>query len=520
MFYSNSNWAQQSQVFYSSEDVSLGYHDNYNTANTNYYWAKQLAGFVIDGASGGINSNRGLIEFDLSSLDPNIIVDSARLNLFAFNDYTVYPLTTGHYGNNSSYLKLNVNSWSEQAVTWNNQPSTTDNYMVVLNKSTSPNQDYTEINVTDAVQYMISNPSNNFGFKLGLFDEVLGNNLSFHSSNSLEINKTPTLIVYYRADPSNVDNCIENLIKDNFDNLDPLWSFTGNKVFHESGKIVFNYPRGEEENRMIGQFSRQISDTYFKAQLKLNITGSNQIGNGVFANLLTLTENPSDFTELTNGQWKESNNNTLSVVLSCADYNDNNMNNWFFLFEQKIGATRTYDLNTKISFNPNILEYYIVLERLNNNSCKLSIYTDATHQNHIAGSPQTISVNPNIKNISYTQHGGLVSGNSNRTVSATIDDLIICDNISSLSLNEAVKSNLFILSPNPVISDIIVFTKNNSFIEMLKVYDMTGKAVKVKKYNQVISEKMGLNVEDLPNGIYYLDILHDGTSSMIKFIKE
>jgi hypothetical protein len=193
-------YGQNLVVLYPSKDVSLGYHDNYNTANNNYSTASQLAAFVIEGHLGGVNSNRGLLHFDLDEIPEESEILSAKLSLFAFNNYSgSFQLSEGHYGDNSCNLKMVTESWGNSTVTWNNQPMTTDDYQVVLEQSTSPNQNYTDIDVTNMFQYLSDNRDLNHGLKLSLINEVLGNNLSFHSKESTDSEKRPKLEITFKA---------------------------------------------------------------------------------------------------------------------------------------------------------------------------------------------------------------------------------------------------------------------------------------------------------------------------------
>ncbi|MES2587396.1 MAG: DNRLRE domain-containing protein [Bacteroidota bacterium] len=191
--------SQESITFYPSKDLSLGYHDNFGSEDNNYGWAFQFAGYVMDGAAGGINSNRAMLGFDLDSILPGTEILSAKLSFYAFDDYSQgVPMAQGHYGNNECYLKRIIQNWEEDVATWNTQPSTTDVGQIILPQSTSAHEDYLDIDVTALIQFFIDNPSQNFGFKFGLIEEILGNNLSFHSRESTDLSKRPKLVVELR----------------------------------------------------------------------------------------------------------------------------------------------------------------------------------------------------------------------------------------------------------------------------------------------------------------------------------
>lgn len=79
---------------------------------------------------------------------------------------------------------------------------------------------------------------------------------------------------------------------------------------------------------------------------------------------------------------------------------------------------------------------------------------------------------------------------------------------------ENTAENNFTVYPNPTKS--ILTIKNNSNIKITKIniIDASGKIVmEEKEYNS-------MNVQNLPAGIYHLQILSDGKTIQKKFIKE
>lgn len=153
--------------------------------------------------SGIPGTNRALIAFDLSFIPPQSTILEARLNLY-FATYE--PTYVGHTGENASYLLRITEPWEENEVTWNNQPSTTMDDAVILPQSTDPEQDYTDINVTDLVQLMVSDPEHNYGLKLRLITEEYYRCLMFGSGDSENPQRRPKLeIVYINCDLPTAD---------------------------------------------------------------------------------------------------------------------------------------------------------------------------------------------------------------------------------------------------------------------------------------------------------------------------
>ncbi len=202
--------AQTTIELIASRDVSLGYHDNYNSANRNYGNAQQNAAYYIPGFIGGINSNRALIDFDLSSVPSGAVILKATLNLYAFKNYPAETMVSnGHFGNNTSYFKRVTSNWDEYEATWNMQPQTTTENQVVLHQSIDANEDYIDIDITDLVIDMVNKPDESFGFLLGLMQESEYANLSFYSKEGTDSSKYPVLKITFQLEEEIIPDPIE-----------------------------------------------------------------------------------------------------------------------------------------------------------------------------------------------------------------------------------------------------------------------------------------------------------------------
>lgn len=144
-------------------------------------------------SGGSFNTARALIEFDLTSIPVQTQIDSAKLTLF----WNSYENLTQHTGDNGFSIYKIWQAWEENVVTWNNQPLTNGLFTVNVPKSHNSNQFYTDIDVSDLVQDMISDPSENHGFMLKLDDEVPYKLVILASSDYSDKGKRPKLVVYY-----------------------------------------------------------------------------------------------------------------------------------------------------------------------------------------------------------------------------------------------------------------------------------------------------------------------------------
>lgn len=299
----------------------------------------------------------------------------------------------------------------------------------------------------------------------------------------------------------NAQSCNAVLIDDNFSSQSPSWTLTGSSLYFGGSAITYDDVQGNQENRAIQQLSRTLSNSYFKMEMTLNVL-ANPIGNGSFINVGTISENSLDLASIySNNVWAETDNNGIGVMLLSDDYTDNDIDNWYFLVESKLGTARTWDMATRISLNSNISQYFIVLERLSASECKLSVYSDVNHTLHIQGSPQMIDVDAQIDNLGYFQTGSFISTNSSRTFNGSMDDLSICDDISPLVTEELPVVDVKIY-PNPTNGIIHVASEDGNVVDC-QVIDASGKLLlELKQVKEV-------DLASFQNGVYFIAVLQN-----------
>jgi hypothetical protein len=143
---------------------------------------------------------RSLIEFDLSSIPSTSIVMDARLSLY--NNPTSNENNGQHSslsGSNAALLQRITSYWGESSVTWDNQPAPSSLNEVILPQSTSPYQDYLNIDVTTIVNDMVQNPSSNYGIMFKLITEIQWRAMIFASSDHPDSTLHPKLEVCYTS---------------------------------------------------------------------------------------------------------------------------------------------------------------------------------------------------------------------------------------------------------------------------------------------------------------------------------
>lgn len=234
-----------------TEDAAIGYHDFLNTSSTNYGNAIQNAAYAIPGSFGGSNVNRALLQIDLNPLQNITSIVSAKLNLYAIGPIGV---VSGHEGKNEALLQKVIQPWSEFTVTWDNQPQTTNANEVVLQKSSSPTQDYTGIDVLPLIKDMIQ--SDNYGIMLKLKEENLGNVLIFYSSDYTDNLKHPTLDVCYSIEKDTI------IVK----------SYTKLLKCKDEEIKLLSKPNSQWNTGEIGQSINVVNEGFYIAELLRNDT--------------------------------------------------------------------------------------------------------------------------------------------------------------------------------------------------------------------------------------------------------
>ena len=155
--------------------------------------------------SGSSVNQRSLINFDLSAIPLNAIIQSASLLLYVDINLNTFP--GGHQqlsGSNESVIKKITANWDESIVTWNTQPSVTTLNQTIIPQSISNNQDYI-IDVTSLVQDMFSDTLNRFGFLIKLINESYYRRMIFASRDNSNAELHPKLSVTYFLDSTFVD---------------------------------------------------------------------------------------------------------------------------------------------------------------------------------------------------------------------------------------------------------------------------------------------------------------------------
>lgn len=143
---------------------------------------------------------RSYFDFETTTLPVGTKILKATLSLYEFHT-SIVP-SGGHYhykGSNASYIQRVTSPWSEDLLTWNNQPTYISTNRVTLQQDTAYNQDYPTIDMTQLMQDLVNLPVNErYGFVLSLINETGYRALIFGSSDTADKTKRPKLVVTYK----------------------------------------------------------------------------------------------------------------------------------------------------------------------------------------------------------------------------------------------------------------------------------------------------------------------------------
>lgn len=274
-----------------------------------------------------------------------------------------------------------------------------------------------------------------------------------------------------------------------------------------NGAAYLEDAHGMNYNTVYQSLNTTVSNTYFKLDSEFEIMNFNADDtgpNGLVVALTAGTLDPLSYDQSNN--FAETNQDAVMVILSSANSTGMDPEDWFFIFEAKDGVSRTYDINHKIYVNPNILKYYLSLERLSATTLKFSVYTDAARTIHLSGSPYMETIASTTDNLSAIHHGSLTFGNDARTMDAIFDNDLLCDDIiENLGVNE-IQSDEVTIYPNPTATSFKVQTSNK--FETFEIYSGTGGLYSSGDF----TSGQEISISELNNGVYFLKLINnDGT---------
>ena len=205
----------------------------------------------------GIVLSRSFIHFDLTQYSDSSVITLAELSLY----HDPYAAIEGHINggqSNSLVVSRIVDPWDEDEINWINQPSVSQDHVVVLPSSNIPDQDYLDIEVTHMIKEMVSAGNGANGFMLRLENEQQAGydrNVVFAASNHFLPELRPKLVIYTKS-PTGV---ISSTVLTSGTNVSPNPVFGVLTVKETEGKIIDAYHLYDVFGNLIDKGSPNVS---------------------------------------------------------------------------------------------------------------------------------------------------------------------------------------------------------------------------------------------------------------------
>jgi hypothetical protein len=423
---------------------------------------------------------RSFFKFDLSCIPPNATVVSSTLSLFYAN--------TNNFGNamhsslsssNESLLQRVTSAWTENTVTWNNQPTATATDQVILAQSTSGTQDYPNLDVTAIVQQMVSNPNMNFGFLLRLTNETAYAQMFFASGDNPATGKRPSLTITYTVP---VTDCItltlDSLGEDaTIDDYSPANNWPDQIEYTSRGWTISSIPvtwRSLFKFNIPCDLSNAVVQN---AYLSLFWADTNALGNGQQS---SLTSSNESVLQRVTSAWTEHtvtwNNQPTATTTDQV------------ILPQSTSGTQDY---------PNINVTSMVQQMVSNPNMNFGFLLHLTNE---------------------TAYAQMLFASGDNPHTSKHPTLQICYSIPT-SINSISAQSELAVFPNPAIDELSIVGYPLAGKGEINIYNALGEKVLVQPLTPN-SKQQTISIRQLPSGIYFVKVFSGERMFMKKFVKE
>ena len=202
------------------------------------------------------------------------------------------------------------------------------------------------------------------------------------------------------------------------------WTINGTNLIIGPSAFTFSATPDQAYNYATHSLNCTLSDSMWKGDIDFIYTSRGS--GGVGETILGVQAGTQD-TYNTGGTFATSNQNAIGLIINCPINGAQATDSIFGI--SKLGTT--YGATSKgIHVNLNT-QYYLRLERVSHTLGRINVFTNAARTIHATGSPQIFNINPSITGLSYIEHGSIPQGYNTRNITATLDNLNICDTIIS-----------------------------------------------------------------------------------------
>ena len=164
------------------KDTCVWYnHPTSNYGNDDYLWIGTYTGVIV----------RSYLQFDLSDVPPNAVILDANLGLYNYYSYGLTSIPIGLY--------TVTESWAEDTITWDNQPSSSSEVTDIQILPTIQTDNFVHWQIGDLVKGWREESIANYGMVLRHTDESSVDDIKwfFSSDYSTAINRPKLIINFY-----------------------------------------------------------------------------------------------------------------------------------------------------------------------------------------------------------------------------------------------------------------------------------------------------------------------------------
>jgi len=296
--------------------------------------------------------------------------------------------------------------------------------------------------------------------------------------------------------PPPTNNCCYT---DNYASATP-WTINGTGYTIGTNAFTFNATPDAAYDYATHQLSCTLSDTAWMGDVDFKYTGRGT--GGVGHEIFGATAGALNAWNTGGTSYAVSNQNAIAVYIN-SPYNGAQTTDSIFA-GAKLGTTwGAISKGIYIGMNT---QYYFRLQRVSQTLGKISVFTNATRTTHVAGSPQMFPINAAITGLNVVQSGSIPQGAPARALTATLNNLNICDTIisgtSGIADNKKV-ADMINIYPNPNNGAFIIETNASENQSTIMLYDINGKLV----LTQTLNSKTTIDAGNLNAGIYNLSLI-------------
>ncbi len=263
--------------------------------------------------------------FNLSSVPPNVTINSAYLSLYCYSKTNNPIVSIGH---------RIFSTWSETAITWNNSPgfsSTVSSNANIVNVNTYNSYDVSGM-VSQWYTGFLNAINNGFVIQCGNIDE---NSATFYSKEGTYV---PKLIINYTIIPSAPELLLP--VNGSTDNpINPIFTWKSSKYAnsYEVDVSTFSNFSYYKSNLGITDTTVQITNLYSGTKYYWRVNATNSAGSSQYSNIWSFT------TAIQSTLTVSSSNPNNGVNISVSPADNNNQGNGSTQF------TRTYKNGTVVT---------------------------------------------------------------------------------------------------------------------------------------------------------------------------